>query len=116
MSEIFNLLKLELASPLMDAMEKKDPKAIVSLAALALADNQSLKLYQAGNTDALKVFTDQVYEKPYEEVAALLQGFISASRRFTLILSGCKPEEANQIMIAAQKSFRAKMDLPSQEE
>ena len=107
----FSLRKLEMAMPYMEAAEKKDPKALVNLAALAMADEQTLKLVAAGNQEALKVFVDKAYEMEADEVAALLSLFIQGSQRFTLVLSGLKPEEVNQHQAAQAKILRASLDL-----
>lgn len=111
----FSLRKLEMAMPYMEAAEKKDPKALVNLAALAMADEQTLKLVAAGNTEALKVFVDQAYEMEADEVAALLSLFIRGSQRFTLVLSGLKPEEVNQHQVQQDKTLRDSLGLASQE-
>jgi hypothetical protein len=99
----FNLRRLELSLPLVKAMEENDPKAFVNLAAIVMADDESLKIYCAGNKEILQPFLDKAYVMDADEVAALLSGFTSASKRFSLILSGFKPEEVN-LMEANQRT------------
>ena len=96
-SNPFTLRRLELALPLVKEMEKGEPTAFVNLAAMILADDESLKLYASGNKEILKPFADRAYVMDADEVAALLAGFTSASKRFSLILSGFQPEEVNQM-------------------
>ena len=93
----FSLRKLELSQPWLEAMSNKDAKAYVNLAALAMADEDSLKLYVAGNKDALQVFIDKAYSMEPDEVATLLGFFIAKSKRFSLILSGLSAEQVYQI-------------------
>ena len=113
MSELFSLRKLEMAMPYLQAAESSDPKALVSLAAIALADDSSLKLIAAGNTETLTIFQDKAYDMPSDEVAALLAGFIRGSARFKLCLDGLEPEEVNQIMTMQAKKTREEKGLPS---
>lgn len=111
MSNGFSLRKLEMAMPYMDGLTKNDPKALIALAGIALADEQSLKLVAAGNQEALKVFTDKAYDMDVEEVAALLSLFTRGSQRFTLIMSGLKPEEVNQVVAQQDQKLRSSLDL-----
>jgi hypothetical protein len=98
MNTTFSLRKLELAFPYLEAAQKNDPTALVSLAAIAMADESSCKLIAAGNVEVLNTWKDKVYESSPDEVAALLQDFIKGSKRFTLIISGLTPEQVNQKM------------------
>jgi hypothetical protein len=111
MNNTFTLRKLELAQPLIKQMQDDDPKALAQLAALALADEQTLKLVAAGNTEALQVYVDQAYEMDSEEVAILLGNFISGSQRFKLALSGLKPEEINQLQTKKDEKLRTSLGL-----
>jgi len=113
MSEIFTLRKLELAQPLIKAMQDDDPKAFVQLAALALADETTLKLVASGNTEAMQVYQDTAYAMDSVEVATLLSGFIQSSQRFKLALSGLSGEEINQLQMKTQTSLRANLGLES---
>ena len=116
MSQAFTLRKLEMAMPYLATAEQQDPKSLVSLAAIAMADESSLKLIAAGNAETLLVWQEKAYALPSEEVAALLSDFISGSARFKLRLDGFGTEEVNQIMAMAKKKARADKDLPSQDE
>ena len=92
----FTLRRLEMAMPYTKAMKDGDPKAMVNLAAIVLADEDSLKLSASGNTEILKPFTDRVYAMDPFEVAALLAGFTRDSARFSSLLSGWSTEQVDQ--------------------
>ena len=116
MANAFTLRKLELAQPLIEAAQASDPKALVKLAALALADEGTLKLYAAGSTDAMDVFVDQAYQMDSDEVATLLANFIAGSQKFSLLLRGLNPEEAKRNMSQEAMKLRAELGLSSLEE
>jgi hypothetical protein len=109
----FTLLRLELAQAVIKKVEAKEPKALCELAALALADDRTLKLFHAGDTASMDVVLQEAYNMPAEEVAALLSGFIQASQRFTLVLSGLRPEEVNQLQAKRTKTLRDSLGLGS---
>jgi hypothetical protein len=111
----FSLRKLEMAFPHLQAAEKREPKALVNLAAIAMADEASLKLSAAGNTEALQVYIDKAYDMESDEVAALLAVFIKGSQRFTLVLSGLKPEEVNQHLAYQEKTLKESLGIQSEE-
>ena len=111
MSSTFSLRKLEMAMPYLNNAENQDPKSLVSLAALALADEGSLKLIAAGNTETFQVFMDKAYDMDSDKVAALLSHFIQGSARFKMCLDGLTPEEVNQIMSLQQKKMREEKGL-----
>jgi hypothetical protein len=93
----FTLRRLELAMPFTKAMQEGDPKAMVNLAAIILADESSLKIYAAGNTEVLGPFVDQVHARDPFEVAALLANFTADSARFSSLLSGLPAELLDQL-------------------
>lgn len=103
---MFTLRKLELAMPFLQAAQEGDPKAMVNLAALNLADDATLKLMSKGNTDSFQVFVEQAYDMDDEEVAEKLANFTEASVRFSLRVSGFKPDEINKIMAKRAKTLR----------
>ena len=109
----FTLRRLEMAMPYLTAAENQDPKALVSLAAISMADDSSLKLIAAGSTETLAVFQEKAYGLPADEVASLLANFIQGSARFKLCLDGLDPEEVNQVMAMAMKKTRAEKGLAS---
>ena len=111
MSQAFTLRKLEMAMPYLATAEQQDPKSLVSLAAIAMADESSLKLIAAGNAETLQVWQEKAYDLDSEDVAALLADFISGSARFKLRLDGFSSEETNQIMAAQKKKIRADKGL-----
>jgi len=97
MTNSFSLRKLELALPFIKELET-NPKMFVNLAAIAIADETSLKLYANGNTDILDTFKDKIYEMDTEEVATLLANFTQCASKFSMILSGLSPEQIQKIM------------------
>lgn len=109
----FTLLRLELAQPVIKKVEAGEPKALSELAALAMADDRTLRLFHAGDTGALDVVQQEAYSLPADEVAALLSDFIRASVRFTLALSGLRPEEINQLQAKRTKGLRDSLGLES---
>jgi len=94
---------------------KNDNKAFVQMAAISLADENSLKLFIAGNKDILQPFIDQAYDMDPEEVAKLLGFFIQGSKRFSLIVSGLSAEEVNQIQAMKTKTLKQSLGLELQE-
>ena len=112
----FTLRRLEMAMPLMEFAKNQDPQALVKLAALTLADEQTLKLVKAGNAEAMQVYTDQAYDMAAEEVAEALGFFIRASQRFSLRLSGLKAEEVNRHMKKLDHEMRVSLGIELQEE
>lgn len=113
MTEIFSLRKLEMALPFLQAIEKEEPKALVHLAAIALADEASLKLVDKGNAEIMDALCDQAYGLDLDEVAALLADFTVACQRFKLRVGGLRPEEVNQVLAGKMKEIRAGAGLPS---
>lgn len=109
----FTLLRLELAQAVIKKVEAREPKALCELAALALADDRTLKQFHAGDTASMDVVLQEAYTMPAEEVAALLSGFIQASQRFTLVLSGLRPEEVNQLQAKRTKNLKDSLGLGS---
>lgn len=109
----FTLRRLEMAMPLMDLAQKQDPQALVRLAALVLADEQTLKLTKTGNTEAMQVFMDKAYDMEAEEIAETLGFFIRASQRFSLRLAGLKSEEVQMHMAKAAREMRSSMGIES---
>lgn len=116
MTNTFTLRKLELSQPLIEAAQASDPKALVKLAALAQADEATLKLYAAGNTDAMEVFVEKAYQMDSDEVATLLANFIFGSKKFSLLLRGLNPEEANKVMTQESQELRTSLGLALPEE
>ena len=108
---VFSLRRLEMAMPYLNKAEMNDPKAFVMLAALYLADEQTLKLVAAGNNEALQVFIDKAYDMAGDEAAGLLSFFIKGSERFALCLSGLTPEEVNQLMSQKMTMLRKTQGL-----
>lgn len=115
MTEVFSLRKLEMAMPFLQAIEREEPKALVHLAAIALADEASLKLVDKGNTEIMDALCDQAYGLELDEVAALLADFTVACQRFKMRVSGLQPEEVNQILAEKRKEIRASAGLPLQD-
>lgn len=115
-NQSFSLRKLEMAMPYLGATEQQDPKSLVSLAAIAMADESSLKLIAAGNIETLTIWQDKAYDLPSEEVAALLSNFIKGSARFKLRLDGYSPEDVNQIMTMQTEKLRLEKNLASPDE
>ena len=109
----FTLLRLELAQAVIKKVEAGEPKALCELASLAMADDRTLKLFQAGDIAGMDVVVQEAYNLPAEEVAALLSDFIRASQRFTLVLSGLRPEEVNQLQTKRVKILRDSLGLGS---
>ena len=116
LSPMFTLRRLELAQGLVQRVQDGDSLALVQLAALAMADEDTLKLASAGNKDALGVYAAKAYDMNAEEVAALLAGFIRGSERFTLALRGLSPEEISRHMTKAAKTLRGILEIESPEE
>ena len=112
---VFSLRKLEMSMPFIEALKKNEPKALVQVAAIALADEQTLKLVAAGNNEALQVFVDKAYDMPSDEVAQTISFFLIGSQRFTLIQAGLKPEEVNTLMSQKSLTLRESLGIQSQE-
>ena len=107
----FTLRKLELAQPLIKAVSDDDPKALVRLAGLALADETTLKLVAAGNAEALEVYIEKAYTMEADEIASVLGNFIQGSQRFKLLLSGLSPEEVNNLQTKRDTDLRTSLGL-----
>jgi hypothetical protein len=110
---MLTLRRLEMATPIMQLAKDEDPAAFVRLAAIAMADDATLKLAAAGNEEPLQAFIDKAYDMPSEEAAEILSFFTQASQRFTLRLSGLSPEEVNQVMAQALAKLKKTLDLGS---
>lgn len=107
----FTLRRLELGKPVLKKIQDGEANATAELAAIAIADEQTLKLLAAGNTDALKVFIDTVNDMDSEEVATLISVFTVKSHRYSLVQTGLKPEEVNQLQSQTQKNLRTTLGL-----
>lgn len=116
MSEPFTLRRFELAQPLVEQVEQKVAKAYAKLAAIILADEQTLKLVGKGNTEALSVYEDQAHDMHPEEVAVLLGSFIVLWNRFKLALNGLSLAEIDQLQSKAKKMKEQALGLESLEE
>ena len=107
----FTLRRLEMAMPLLSDAQKNDPKALVSLAAISMADESTLKLVSAGNTESLNVYVEKAYDMPSDEVAEVLHFFMQASQRFTLVLQGLTPNEINRLVATQAEALRTDLGL-----
>lgn len=109
----FTLRRLEMAMPLMDLAQKQDPAALVQLAALVLADEGTLKLAKAGNSESMGVYVEKAYDMEAEEIAETLGFFMRASQRFSLRLAGLKVEEVNQHLAKVAREMRESLGIIS---
>jgi hypothetical protein len=111
----FTLRRLELGKPILERVKKGEANATAELAAIIIADEQTLKLMAAGNVDALKVFIDTVNDMDSEEVATLISVFTLKSHRYSLVRNGLNPEEVNQLQSQTRKKLRTTLGLELQE-
>lgn len=107
------LRRLEMAMPLMDKAQKQEADALVQLAALCLADEQTLKLSKSGNTEAMAVYVERAYDMEAEAIAETLGFFIKASQRFSLRLAGLSPEEVQAHMTKTGMNLRTSLGIES---
>jgi len=105
-NDTFSLRKLEMAIPLVKEVEAGNPSSFANLLSIVLADEKTLKLYAAGNKEALEVFTDEAYNMNPDDAAMALANFIKASQRFSSLLSGLPIE----VLTKMEKDRKTKMD------